>query len=165
MAAGIVAQVLHVRDEVIRESLMDFKNVEHRMEPVLTIRGVKFVNDSKATNVNSVWYALESVTTPIVGIVGGKDKGNDYEVLTDLVRQKVRAIVCMGIDNAPIHKAFDHLNLPMVDTDSMDDAVRAAFDFAKTDDTVLLSPACASFDLFDNYEDRGNKFKLAVRNL
>lgn len=165
MAAGIVAQVLNIRNDVIRESLMDFKNVEHRMEPVLTVRGIKFVNDSKATNINSVWYALESTTTPVVWIVGGKDKGNDYEVLRDLVAEKVTAIVCLGIDNTPIHKAFDNMGLPMVDVTSMDDAVKKAYEMGKPGDTVLLSPACASFDLFDNYEDRGNKFKLAVRNL
>lgn len=165
MAAGIVAQVLNIRNDVIRDSLMDFKNVEHRMEPVLTVRGIKFVNDSKATNINSVWYALESTTTPVVWIVGGKDKGNDYEVLRDLVKEKVTAIVCLGIDNTPIHKAFDNMGLPMVDVTSMDDAVKKAYEMGNPGDTVLLSPACASFDLFDNYEDRGNKFKLAVRNL
>lgn len=165
MAAGIVAQVLNIRNEVIRESLMDFKNVEHRMEPVLTVRGVKYINDSKATNINSVWYALESVTTPIVWIVGGTDKGNDYEVLRKLVEEKVTAIVCLGVDNSPIHKAFDKLGLPMVDVTSMDEAVKKAYEFGKSGDTVLLSPACASFDLFDNYEDRGNKFKLAVKQL
>ena len=165
MAAGIVAQVLNIRNDVIRESLMDFKNVEHRMEPVLTIRGIKFINDSKATNINSVWYALESVTTPIVWIVGGKDKGNDYEELRELVEKKVTGIVCLGIDNSPIHKAFDKSGIPMVDVTSMDDAVNEAYHMGKPGDTVLLSPACASFDLFDNYEDRGNKFKIAVRNL
>jgi UDP-N-acetylmuramoylalanine--D-glutamate ligase len=165
MAAGIVAQVLNIRKDVIRESLMDFRNVEHRLESVISVHGIKFINDSKATNVNSAWYALESVNSPIVWIAGGIDKGNDYDMLKELVSQKVKAIVCLGKDNTAIHKAFGDIVPKIVDTMSMMEAVKTAYYLGKKDDTVLLSPACASFDLFENYEDRGTQFKLAVRSL
>ncbi len=165
MAAGIVAQVLNIRKDVIRESLRDFKSIEHRLESVISVHGIKFINDSKATNVNSAWYALESVNSPIIWIVGGIDKGNDYDSLKDLVREKVKAIVCLGKDNTAIHKAFADIVPKIVDTTSMPEAVNTAYYLGKKNDTVLLSPACASFDLFENYEDRGNQFKLAVRAL
>lgn len=165
MAAGIAAQVLQIRKETVRESLMDFKNVEHRLEPVIKVHGIEFINDSKATNVNSAWYALECVNAPVVWIVGGVDKGNDYSMLLELVKQKVKAIVCLGIDNANIHKAFDGVVDNIVDTKSMAEAVKTAYYLGDKNDTVLLSPACASFDLFENYEDRGNQFKQEVRNL
>lgn len=165
MAAGIAAQVLQIRKETVRESLMDFKNVEHRLEPVIKVHGIEFINDSKATNVNSAWYALECVNAPVVWIVGGVDKGNDYSMLLELVKQKVKAIVCLGIDNANIHKAFDGVVDNIVDTKSMAEAVKTAYYLGDKNDTVLLSPACASFDLFENYEERGNQFKQEVRNL
>ena len=165
MAAGIAGHVLNIRKEVIRESLSDFQGVEHRLEPVLTIKGVKYINDSKATNVNSTWYALESMDTPVVWIVGGVDKGNDYSELMDLVKAKVKAIVCLGVDNAKLHKAFGDVISVMVDARSAEEAVQQAYKLASPGDAVLLSPACASFDLFDNYEDRGRKFKAAVREL
>jgi UDP-N-acetylmuramoylalanine--D-glutamate ligase len=164
MAAGISAYLLDIKDEVIRESLMNFKGVEHRLEKYLTIRGVNFINDSKGTNVNSVWYALESMKTPVVLILGGIDKGNDYSILYDLVKQKVKTIVAMGLDNSPIQKAFKGI-VDVIDTYSIENAVKSAFLLADKGDTVLLSPACASFDLFENYEDRGRKFKEQVRNL
>jgi UDP-N-acetylmuramoylalanine--D-glutamate ligase len=165
MAAGIVAQVLQIRKEVIRESLMDFKNVEHRLESVISVHGIKFINDSKATNVNSAWYALESVDSSIIWIVGGIDKGNDYNMLKELAAEKVKAIICLGKDNSKIHKAFDGIVPKIVDTLSMSEAVNTAYFLGRKNDTVLLSPACASFDLFENYEDRGTQFKQAVRNL
>ncbi len=165
LAAGITAFVSNIRKEIIRESLSDFEAVEHRMEKVLRIRGVEFINDSKATNVNSTWYALESVKKPIIWIVGGVDKGNDYSPLYPLVQEKVKAIVCLGLDNKKIKKSFEKFGIPIVETRSMEDAVRTAFRFGIPGDTVLLSPACASFDLFENYEDRGKKFKNAVRDL
>ena len=165
MAAGIAARVLEVRNETIRESLSDFQNVEHRLERTATVNGVEFINDSKATNVNSAWFALESMEKPVIWIVGGTDKGNDYSTLQDLVKRKVKAIVCLGKDNTPIHKAFAHLGKPIVDTDSAPLAVQQSYDLAEPGDVVLLSPACASFDLFENYEDRGRKFKAAVRAL
>ena len=165
MAAGIAGRVLDIRKETIRESLSDFQGVEHRLEPVLKIHGIEFINDSKATNVNSVWYALESMNTPTVWIVGGHDKGNDYSELYDLVKQKVKAIVCLGEDNSKIIKAFTGLVSTIVDTHSMEEAVKSSYKLAKNGETVLLSPACASFDLFENYEDRGRKFKDIVRDL
>ena len=144
---------------------MNFENLEHRMETVSTIRGVEFINDSKATNVNSTWYALESMTKPVILILGGVDKGNDYSLLMDLVKEKVKAIVCLGTDNTKLHKAFGHDVEVMVNTSSAEEAVKASFHLASKGDVVLLSPACASFDLFSNYEDRGKKFKEAVREL
>lgn len=165
MAASIVARAVDIKKESIRESLMDFKNLEHRMERVLKIGGVEFVNDSKATNVNSTWYAMESIQNPIVWIAGGVDKGNDYEVLKALVRQKVHTVICLGNDSRNLHEAFaTHTDL-MINVHDMKEAVRIANHFANKGDVVLLSPACASFDLFENYEDRGNQFKAAVRNL
>ncbi len=165
MAAGIAASVFNLRNEVIRESLSDFQNIEHRLEFVMSVHGIDFVNDSKATNVNSTWYALESMTRPVILILGGIDKGNDYSMLHELAKEKVRAIVCLGADNKKIHKAFSGLVPDIIDTRSADEAVRAAYSIGKSGDVVLLSPACASFDLFQNYEDRGRKFKNAVRSL
>jgi UDP-N-acetylmuramoylalanine--D-glutamate ligase len=165
MAAGIAARVFEIRKDVVRESLMDFENIEHRLEFVAKVHGIEFINDSKATNVNSTWYALESMNTPVVWIAGGVDKGNDYDMLKELVRSRVKAIVCMGKENEKIHKAFDGIVSQIVDAGSAMDAVKAAYLLGKKGDTVLLSPACASFDLFENYEDRGRQFKAAVREL
>ncbi|MBP6967417.1 MAG: UDP-N-acetylmuramoyl-L-alanine--D-glutamate ligase [Prolixibacteraceae bacterium] len=165
MAAAISGMVLEIRNERIRESLTDFQGVEHRLERFLKVHGIEFVNDSKATNVNSTWYALESMNHPVVWIAGGIDKGNDYSMLFDLVREKVKAIVCLGIDNSKIHQAFGDIVRNIIDTTSMAEAVKSAYYLARNGDTVLLSPACASFDLFENYEDRGVQFKQEVRNL
>lgn len=165
MAAGIAGHVLNLRKEVIRESLSDFQGVEHRLEPVLRVRGVQYINDSKATNVNSCWYALESMDAPVVWIAGGLDKGNDYSELFSLVKEKVKAIVCMGIDNSKLYNAFSELVPIMVDAHSASEAVQQAYKLSEPGDIVLLSPACASFDLFENFEDRGRQFKDAVRNL
>jgi len=165
MASGIVAKVLELRNETLRESMGNFKNIEHRLESVGKISGISFINDSKATNVNSTWYALESMTSDVVLIMGGVDKGNDYSMLEDLVKQKVKAIVCLGKDNTRIHEAFNKDTDIIVDTLSAQEAVQAAYHLATKGDTVLLSPACASFDLFKNYEDRGRQFKQAVKEL
>ena len=165
MAAGIASMVFEIRDQQLRESLADFKGVEHRLEHFLKVHGIEFVNDSKATNVNSTWYALESINKPIVWIAGGVDKGNDYSMLSELAREKVKAIVCLGKSNEKIHAAFDDVVDNVVDVSSMEEAVKAAYYLARNGDTVLLSPACASFDLFENYEDRGMQFKREVRNL
>jgi UDP-N-acetylmuramoylalanine--D-glutamate ligase len=165
MAATAVAQLLNIRKQTIRESLTNFQGAEHRLEKVLKIQGVQYINDSKATNVNSVFYALDSMTTPTVWIVGGVDKGNDYDELMPLVREKVKAIVCLGVDNTKISNTFNNVVDIMVETTSMAEAVQIAKRLAEKGDTVLLSPACASFDLFENYEDRGNQFKQAVYNL
>jgi UDP-N-acetylmuramoylalanine--D-glutamate ligase len=165
MAAGLAAVVMDIRKEKIREAVQTFQSLEHRMESVATIKGVEFINDSKATNTNSTWYALESMTKPTILILGGIDKGNDYSFLKDLVKEKVKAIVCMGKDNRKIHEAFGNEVELMVNTDNPKDAVQAAFHFANKGDVVLLSPACASFDLFKNYEDRGRQFKEAVKDL
>lgn len=165
MASGIVSKVLELRNETIRESMGNFKNIEHRLEHVAKISGIDFINDSKATNVNSTWYALESMTSDVVLIMGGVDKGNDYNMLKDLVKSKVKAIVCLGKDNKRIHDAFEDDVEIIVNTFSADEAAQIAFHLAKRGDAVLLSPACASFDLFKNYEDRGNQFKAAVREL
>lgn len=165
LAAAIAGRVMNIRKEVIRESLTDFQGVEHRLEPVITVHGINFINDSKATNVNSTWYALECMQTRVVWIAGGIDKGNDYSELFDVVKKKVRAIVCLGKDNRKIIEAFSDKVPSIVETMSMEEAVRSAYYLASKGDTVLLSPACASFDLFSNYEDRGRKFKQAVRNL
>ncbi len=165
MAAGIAAQLLNIKNEVIRESLMGFKGVEHRLEYVATIRNVRFINDSKATNVNSCWYALESMTTPTVLILGGKDKGNDYSEIDLLVKQKVRTLVFMGLHNEKLHEHFDSFGIDIIDTDNIEDAVNKAYQAANEGDTVLLSPCCASFDLFKSYEDRGTQFKQQVRSL
>jgi UDP-N-acetylmuramoylalanine--D-glutamate ligase len=165
MAAAIAGKVLNIRKEVIRESLADFQGVEHRLEPVITVCGINFINDSKATNVNSAWYAIECMENDIVWIVGGIDKGNDYSELFAVVRKKVKAIVCLGKDNKKIVEAFKDKVSTIVETTSMEEAVRSSYYLAKKGETVLLSPACASFDLFKNYEDRGRQFKQAVRNL
>ncbi|WP_346862828.1 UDP-N-acetylmuramoyl-L-alanine--D-glutamate ligase [uncultured Draconibacterium sp.] len=165
MAAGIASMVFEIRNEQLRESMSDFTGVEHRLERFLKVHGIEFINDSKATNVNSSWYALESVHKPIVWIAGGVDKGNDYSMLQGLVNNKVKAIVCLGKNNAKLHEAFGDLVADIVDASSMEEAVKAAYYLARNGDSVLLSPACASFDLFENYEDRGNQFKKQVRNL
>ncbi len=165
MAAALAAVVMDIRKEKIRDAVQTFESLEHRMEPVATIKGVEFINDSKATNVNSTWYALESMTKPTILILGGIDKGNDYSFIKELVKEKVKAIICMGIDNRKIHEAFGNEVELIVNTASAVDAVQAAFHFADKGDVVLLSPACASFDLFKNYEDRGKQFKEAVKDL
>jgi UDP-N-acetylmuramoylalanine--D-glutamate ligase len=165
MASGIVAKVLELRNDTIRESMGSFKNIEHRLEFVGKISGITFINDSKATNVNSTWYALESMTSDVVLILGGVDKGNDYSMLKDLVKQKVKAIVCLGKDNKRIHEAFEDDVEIIVNTSSASEAAQVAYHLSEKGDTVLLSPACASFDLFKNYEDRGNQFKEAVKEL
>jgi UDP-N-acetylmuramoylalanine--D-glutamate ligase len=165
MAAAIAGKVLNIRKDVIRESLADFQGIEHRMEPVIKVSGINFINDSKATNVNSTWYALECMETDVVWIAGGIDKGNDYSELFQVVKQKVKAVVCLGKDNKKIIEAFTDKVPTIVETMSMEEAVRSSYYLARKGDTVLLSPACASFDLFNNYEDRGRQFKAAVRNL
>ena len=165
MAAGIAAFTIGIRKEKIREAIQSFEALEHRMEHVNTIRGVEFINDSKATNVNSTWYALESMEKPTILILGGIDKGNDYSLIRELIKEKVKAIVCLGTDNRKIHEAFMNDVALMVNTTSAEEAVKAAYHFANKGDVVLLSPACASFDLFKNYEDRGEQFKKAVRDL
>lgn len=165
MAAAAVAQILRVRKNTIRESMSNFQGVEHRLEKVLKIHNVEYINDSKATNVNSVYFALDSVATPVVWIAGGVDKGNDYTSLMPLVREKVKAIICLGMDNKKLIEAFGNIVDIMVETTSMDEAVKISSRIAEKGETVLLAPACASFDLFENYQDRGNKFKQAVRQL
>ena len=167
MAAALAAKAAGIENAVIRESLRTFKAIEHRLEPVLSVGGVLYINDSKATNVDSAWYALDAQTKPVVWIVGGTDKGNDYSQLAELVEQKVKAIVCLGVDNSKIHAAFEGIVGAdrMVDTLSAEEAVKAGARFAEDGDVVLLSPCCASFDLFKNYEDRGEQFKDAVRKL
>jgi UDP-N-acetylmuramoylalanine--D-glutamate ligase len=165
MAATAVAQLMRIRKETIRESLSNFQGVEHRLEKVLKIQNVQYINDSKATNTNATFFALDSMTTPTVWIVGGVDKGNDYNELMPLVREKVKAIVCLGVDNHKIINAFGNVVDEMIETTSMDEAVKMAQRLAEKGDTVLLSPACASFDLFENYEDRGRQFKASVMNL
>lgn len=165
LAAGIGAKLFNVRNEKIRESLQDFKSLEHRLEYVTTVKGIDFINDSKATNVNSTWYALESMNKPTVLILGGVDKGNDYTLIKDLVKEKVKAIICLGKDNEKLHAAFANEVGYIVDTNSMEDAVKMAYNIADKDEVVLLSPCCASFDLFENYEDRGRQFKRNVLNL
>ena len=165
MAASTVAHLLDVSKETVRESLLNFKGAPHRLEPVLKIQNIRYINDSKATNVNAVYFALESMSAPTVWIVGGVDKGNDYEMLYPLVREKVKAIICLGVDNQKIINAFQSITDLMVETQSMKEAVLIAKKIAEKNDNVLLSPACASFDLFQNYEDRGDQFKQAVREL
>ncbi|HEY4936772.1 MAG TPA: UDP-N-acetylmuramoyl-L-alanine--D-glutamate ligase [Puia sp.] len=165
MAAGLAAMTIGIRKDKIREAVQSFESLEHRMEYVITVRGVEFINDSKATNVNSTWYALESMQKPVILILGGIDKGNDYSLMRDLVKEKVKAIVCMGLDNRKIHEAFQNDVPVIVNTGSAREAVKSSFHLANKGDVVLLSPACASFDLFKNYEDRGNQFKEAVRDL
>ena len=165
MAAGVAARILDIRKEVVRDSFSDFRNAEHRLEFVNTVHGIDFINDSKATNVNSAWFALESMQKPVIWIMGGVDKGNDYDMLRDLVKEKVKAIVCLGKDNKKIHKAFKDIVPAITEVESASAAVEASYKFGKKGDVVLLSPCCASFDLFKNYEDRGRQFKAAVRAL
>jgi len=165
MAAGIASRVLDIRKDTIRESLADFQGVEHRLEPVIQVHGIEFLNDSKATNVNSTWYALETMKNDVVWIAGGVDKGNDYSMLKPLVLEKVTAIVCLGKDNSKIHDVFTESVETIVDAEDMGEAVRMAYYLSKKGTQVLLSPACASFDLFENYEDRGRQFKECVRQL
>ena len=165
MAAGLAASIVNVRKESIRQSLQDFQGVEHRLEYVATVKNVRFINDSKATNVNSCWYALQSMKTPVVLILGGTDKGNDYSEIEELVLSKATGLIFIGVDNSALHKFFDGKIANIVDVQSMEDAVNKAYQMATDGDTVLLSPCCASFDLFKNYEDRGRQFKNCVRNL
>ncbi|MEN9400323.1 MAG: hypothetical protein RL632_1426 [Bacteroidota bacterium] len=165
LASGVAARILEIRKEIVRESLEDFVNVEHRLEFVAKVHGIEFINDSKATNVNSTWFALESMEHPTVWIVGGVDKGNDYSELMDLVKEKVKAIICLGVDNKKLIESFTGVVDTVVEARSAMEAVAYGYRLAKKDETVLLSPACASFDLFENYEDRGNQFKEAVRAL
>jgi len=165
MASGIASRILEIRKEVVRESFSDFENIEHRLEFVNSVHGIDFINDSKATNVNSTWYALESLQSPIIWIAGGVDKGNDYSMLTDLVQNRVKVLICLGTENKKLIKAFKEIVPVIIETSSADEAVQAAYRLGKKGDTVLLSPCCASFDLFENYEDRGRQFKAAVRSL
>ncbi len=165
MASGVAAKLLDIRNETLKQSMTDFKNAPHRLEHVARIQGIEFINDSKATNVNATWYALESISTPIVWIAGGVDKGNDYSMLTQLVKDRVRAIVCLGTDNSKIHEAFGNVVDIIVNTASAKEAAEVSYHLGKKGDTVLLSPACASFDLFKNYEDRGQQFIDAVKEL
>jgi UDP-N-acetylmuramoylalanine--D-glutamate ligase len=165
MAAGIAARIIDIRKDIVRECFSDFKNIEHRLEHVMTVHGIEFINDSKATNVNSAWYALECMQKPVVWIVGGVDKGNDYQTLRDLVKLKVKAIVCLGTDNTRIHEAFGDIIPEIVETNTASEAVKKSYEKGRKGDVVLLSPACASFDLFKNYEDRGWQFKKAVKGL
>lgn len=165
MAASVAARLVNIRNNSLRDSLKGFKGVDHRLEEVKVVEGVTYVNDSKATNVNSVYFALDTIKTPIVWIVGGQDKGNDYNALLPYIHEKVKAIVCLGVDNTPILRSFGNVAAAMVETHSMEEAVRTAQKFATEGDTVLLSPACASFDLFKSYEDRGDQFKAAVARL
>ena len=165
MAAGISANLAGIRKECIREALSDFEGVEHRLEKVCRVRGVDYINDSKATNVNSCWYALQSMKTKTILILGGKDKGNDYSEIADLVKEKCVGLIYLGLHNEKLHDYFDGFGLPIADVQSMEDAVNAAYKMAKKGETVLLSPCCASFDLFKSYEDRGEQFKQCVRNL
>jgi UDP-N-acetylmuramoylalanine--D-glutamate ligase len=165
LASGIAAKLVDIHDDRIRASLSDFTGVEHRLEKVARVRGVDYINDSKATNVNSCWYALHSMTTPVVLILGGVDKGNDYSEIEELVTKKVCALVCLGVDNSKLHAFFDGKVKRIEDARSMEEAVMKSYELAGKGDTVLLSPCCASFDLFNNYEDRGNQFKACVLNL
>lgn len=165
MAGCLAGATMEIRKEKIREAVQTFQNLEHRMEHVATIRGVEFINDSKATNINSTWYALESMDKPTILILGGVDKGNDYSLLMEMAKEKVKAIICLGLDNKKIHEAFEGVVPVMIDTSSAEEAVRAAFNQSQKGDVVLLSPGCASFDLFKNYEDRGTQFKRAVIDL
>ncbi|MBN8696633.1 MAG: UDP-N-acetylmuramoyl-L-alanine--D-glutamate ligase [Bacteroidetes bacterium] len=165
MAAGVTGKLVEIRKETIRESLSDFHNIDHRLEVVGNVHGIEFINDSKATNVNSTWYALESMNNPVILILGGVDKGNDYSMLNELIKEKVKAIICLGTDNKKIIKAFNGMVDTILEAHSAKEAVAQAYKLGKKGDTVLLSPACASFDLFENYEDRGTQFKQAVRAL
>ena len=165
MAATAVAQLMKIRKQTIRESLSNFQGAEHRLEKVLKIQNVQYINDSKATNVNATFFELDSMNTPTIWIVGGVDKGNDYDELMSLVREKVKGIICLGVDNQKLFNTFNSVVDVMIETTSMTEAVKIAQKMAEKGDTVLLSPCCASFDLFENYEDRGRQFKNAVHNL
>jgi len=165
LAAGIASNISGIKKDIIRKSLSDFPGVEHRLEKVTKVRGVQYINDSKATNVDACWYALESMKTPVILILGGKDKGNDYNAIKELVKEKCVGLVYLGADNTKLHKFFDQMEIPIKDTHSMKDCVTACYEMAKSGDTVLLSPCCASFDLFHNMEDRGEQFKTLVKNL
>ena len=165
MAAAVASSVMGIRKDRIRDAVTSFESLEHRMEKVATVRGIDFINDSKATNVNSAWFALESIDKPVTLILGGVDKGNDYDLIKEMVAEKVKAIVCLGIDNEQIHAAFEGIVATIIDASSAEEAVKAAYGVSQKGDVVLLSPACASFDLFKNYEDRGEQFKKAVRDL
>ncbi len=165
MAAAVASSVMGIRKDRIRDAVTSFESLEHRMEKVATVRGIDFINDSKATNVNSAWFALESIDKPVTLILGGVDKGNDYDLIKEMVAEKVKAIVCLGIDNEKIHAAFDGIVATIIDASSAEEAVKAAYGVSQKGDVVLLSPACASFDLFKNYEERGEQFKKAVRDL
>lgn len=165
MAAAVASSVVGIRKDRIRDAVTSFESLEHRMEKVATVRGIDFINDSKATNVNSAWFALESIDKPVTLILGGVDKGNDYDLIKEMVAEKVKAIVCLGIDNEKIHAAFEGIVATIIDVSSAEEAVKAAYGVSQKGDVVLLSPACASFDLFKNYEDRGEQFKKAVRDL
>ena len=165
MAAATIGNLLSINKESIRESLTHFKGAPHRMENVVTIQRVQYINDSKATNINATYFAVESIQTPLIWIVGGVDKGNDYEILLPLIRKKAKAIICLGVDNSKLRDVFEGTSEVFIETESMTEAVKIAHKLAEPKDTVLLSPACASFDLFKNYEDRGDQFKAAVRNL
>jgi UDP-N-acetylmuramoylalanine--D-glutamate ligase len=165
LASGLAAKLIQIRKETIKQGLSDFQNIAHRLEFVANIHGVSYINDSKATNVNSTWYALESMDRPVIWIAGGIDKGNDYEQLMPMVKKKVKAIICLGTDNSKLYEAFGSAIETFAEANSADEAVFLASNIARNNDIVLLSPACASFDLFENYEDRGNQFKEAVRKL
>ena len=165
MAAAVASSVMGIRKDRIRDAVTSFESLEHRMEKVATVRGIDFINDSKATNVNSAWFALESIDKPVTLILGGVDKGNDYDLIKEMVAEKVKAIVCLGIDNEKIHAAFEGIVATIIDASSAEEAVKAAYGVSQKGDVVLLSPACASFDLFKNYEERGEQFKKAVRDL
>lgn len=165
LAAGLAANISGIKKDIIRKSLSDFPGVEHRLEKVCKVGGVQYINDSKATNVDACWYALESMKTPTILILGGKDKGNDYSHIFDLVKQKCVGLVYLGADNTKLHKNFDSFGIPVRDTHNMKDCVQACYEMAKPGQTVLLSPCCASFDLFKNMEDRGTQFKEQVRSL
>ena len=165
MAGGIAAKLLGISNDIVRDCLSDFEKIEHRLEPVLKVYGVEYINDSKATNVNASWYALDCMTKPVVWICGGVDKGNDYDELLSMVDDKVKAIICLGKDNAKLLETFGDLVEDIQEVDSMGDAVKTAYKLANKGDAVLLSPACASFDLFNNYEDRGRQFKKQIRLL
>ncbi len=165
LVSSIGPKIREIRKAAIKESLCGFQQVEHRMETVALIKGMEFINDSKSSTLNSTWFALESTSRPIIWILGGVECGNDYTTLRHLVRTKVIGIVCLGLDTARIHDAFEELDIPMIDALSMDEAVQAAYYSGSSGDAVLLSPACPSFDLYDNYEERGNAFRKAVKNL
>lgn len=165
MAAGVASRILDIKKEILKKSLCDFQNVEHRLEYVINVHGIEFINDSKATNVNATWYALESMQKPVIWIAGGIDKGNDYNILKDIVEKKVKAIVCLGKDNKKLIETFSEMVEVIVDTDNIEDAVKSAYYLGHPGDVALLSPACASFDLFENYVDRGNQFKQKAKEL